>query len=168
MRNGHRLSIEEFRCRYCLRSPQRPSSPSEQRRLSKADGLRVLCHAPARGVLLGAPPYSRIDQGKHRYLWVIDANGIPYIRESPIQAICNDKPKHTNLTGGGEAYLGGELWFKSCTDLYVSGGSGRYPPIDGDQLDCAVQVFRDFDYDVTSLGWDEGTDTARRYREEAS
>lgn len=118
-------------------------------------------------VWLGTPPYSRTDQGEHRYLWVIDANGIPYIHESPIQTICGNPPKHTNLTGGGKAYLGGELWFHSYTHLYVSGGSGRYPPINGDQLDCAVQVFRDFDYNVTSLGWDEGTDTARRYREQA-
>ena len=162
------MRIEEFRRRYYLRDPEKSSSPSEQQRLSEDDGLRVLCRAPARGVSLGAPPYSRTNQGKHRYLWVIDANRIPYIRESPIQAICNALPKHTNLTGGGKAYLGGELWFKSCTYLYVSGGSGRYPPIDGDQLDCAVQVFRDFCYDVTSLGWDEGADAAMRYREEAA
>ena len=36
--------------------------------------------------------------------------------------------------------------------LCVSGGSGRYPPTDSIQLDCAVQVFRNFGYDVTSLG----------------
>ena len=100
------------------------------------------------------------------YLWVIDdANGIPYVRETSISSIGGNFPKHTNLTGGGKAYLGGELWFDSCNSLYVSGGSGRYPPVDCVQLDCAVQVFRDFGYDVTSLGWDEETDTARRYRE---
>ena len=163
-----RTPIDGFRCRYSLRPPQWPPSPSEKHQLSAADGLRALCRAPAREVLWGTPPRSRSDPGQHRYLWVIDANGIPYIRESPIQAICHRLPKHTNLTGGGSAYLGGELWFGSCTHLYVSGGSGRYPPIDSGQLDCAVQVFRDFGYHVTSLGWDEGTDSARRFREEAA
>ena len=167
MQNGHRLRINEFRRRYRLRPPERPPSLSEKRRLSEVDGLRALCRAPACMVSLGTPPRSRTD-GENRYLWVIDANGIPYIHESPVQAICNNLPKHTNLTGGGEAYVGGELWFVSETHLYVSGGSGRYPPIDGGQLDCAVQVFRDFDYDVTSLGWDEGTGGARRYLEETA
>ena len=168
MQNGHRLLIDEFRRRYSLQRPRRLPSPLEQCQLSEADGLRVLCHAPARAVSLGTPPYSRTDQGEHRYLWVIDVNGIPYIHEAPVQAIRDNLPKHTNLTGGGEAYLGGELWFDSHTHLYVSGGSGRYPPINDGQLNCAVQVFRDFDYDATSLGWDEGTGSARRYREEAA
>ncbi len=43
-------------------------------------------------------------------------------------------PKHTNLTGGGRAYLGGELWFTNNSEVYVSGGSGRYPPSDERQL----------------------------------
>ena len=166
MQNGHRLRINEFRRRYRLRSPAWLPSPSEKRRLSEVDGLRALCNAPACMVLLGTPPYSRTDQGKNRYFRVIDANGIPYIHEFSVRAICNNLPKHTNLTGGGKVYLGGELWFVSPTGLYVSGGSGRYPPINRDQLDCAVRVFRDLDYDVISLGWDEGTGGARRYREE--
>ena len=63
-------------------------------------------------------------------------------------------PKHTNLTGGGEAYVGGELWFASNDSLYVSGGSGRYPPIDSRQLEQAVGVFRHYGYEARSLGWD--------------
>lgn len=72
-------------------------------------------------------------------------------------------PKHTNLTGGGEAYLGGELWFFSVSRIYVSGGSGRYPPADARQLADAVLVFETLDYDVESLGWD--VDAAKRYLE---
>lgn len=165
MPNGPRLLLDDFRCRYLLRCPEKKSPPQNwKRQLASADGLRVLKHAPAQGVSLGTPRSSRTD-GKHCYLWVIDANGIPYIHESPIQAICGNLPKHTNLTGGGKAYLGGELWFETDSCLCVSGGSGRYPPIDSDQLDCAVRVFRDFGYDVTSLGWDAGTGKAKRYRE---
>ena len=70
--------------------------------------------------------------------------------------------KHTNLTGGGEAYLGGELWFTSETSLYLSGGSGRYPPRDATQLEEATEVFRSFGYEVISLGWDHEARRALR------
>ena len=165
MPNGPRLPLDDFRRRYSLRDPERTSSLWESQQLHEADGLRALDRAPAQGVSLGTPPYSLDEQSTHRYLWVIDANGIPYICEERICSIANNFPKHTNLTGGGKAYLGGELWFESDSRLCVSGGSGRYHPINSIQLDCAVRVFRDFDYDVTSLGWDEGTDTAKRHRE---
>ena len=102
-----------------------------------------------------------MDDRTNRYLWVIDTRGVPYTLDAPISAI-GAVPKHTNLTGGGQAYLGGELWFVSGTAVYISGGSGRYPPIDAAQLDEAAQVFRAFGYDVTSLGWDSQRGQARR------
>ena len=57
------------------------------------------------------------------------------------------------------------MWFASSMALYISGGSGRYPPVDGTQLEEAVQVFHAFGYDVTSLGWNQGTGRARRVLE---
>ena len=74
--------------------------------------------------------------------------------EIAIVSIGDILPKHSNLTGSGEAYLGGELWFTSASSLYVSGGSGRYPPLNAAQLEEAVEVFESFGYEVTSLGWD--------------
>lgn len=94
--------------------------------------------------------------------------GIPYVIEMPIAAIGVSLPKHTNLTGGGEAYLGGELWFASASSLYVSGGSGRYRPIDSAQLAEATDVFRSFGYNVTSLGWDYVMDEAKRNLEDGA
>ena len=161
--------LDEFRGRYSPRPPRLPSSfsESELRKLTEVDGLRVLDHAPApEDILLGMPPRSRTANGRNRYLWVIDSNGVPYIREMSIPALegnTDNLPKHTNLTGGETAYVGGELWYRSCIDLYVSGGSGRYPPGDESQLDGAVGVFKGFGYDVTSLGWDEENRCARRY-----
>ena len=74
----------------------------------------------------------------------------------------NEFPKHTNLTGGGPAYAGGELWFETEESLFVSGGSGRYEPIDAEQLEEAVSVFGAYGYTVTSLGWDISMDKPRR------
>ena len=77
-------------------------------------------------------------------------------------------PKHTNLTGGGGAYLGGQMWFASEEALYVSGGSGRYPPTDRRQLEEAVQVIESFGYEVISFGWNPETGMARRFWEGAA
>ena len=119
--------------------------------------------APASGVKCGAPPLTQHGVSK-KYLWVIDTRGIPYVFEIDI-ALIGAVPKHTNLTGGGEAYLGGELWFASESTLYLSGGSGRYPPRDATQLEEATNVFKSFGYDVTSLGWDYQEGKAKRYLE---
>ena len=103
-------------------------------------GLRRLHQAPAIDILIGAPPRARNDS-RNRYLWVIDDTGIPYILEAQLLALNGELPKHTNLTGGGRAYLGGELWFSDRSSLFMSGGSGRYPPANAEQLDDAAQVF---------------------------
>ena len=58
--------------------------------------------------------------------------------------------------------MGGELWFSSGRDMYVSGGSGRYPPRDEGQMKAAVGVFEGYNYIVTSLGWDTETGRAER------
>ncbi len=47
--------------------------------------------------------------------------------------------------------------------MYVSGGSGRYPPADARQLADAVDVFRSYGYKVTSLGWDIESGYANRF-----
>ncbi len=40
---------------------------------------------------------------------------------------------------GKPAYVGGELWFSGATCMFVSGGSGRFPPQDEEQLDKAIE-----------------------------
>ena len=60
---------------------------------------------------------------------MINDEGVPFIKEMPIPALNSEFPKHTNLTGGQPAYVGGELRFPTGESLFVSGGSGRYNPI---------------------------------------
>ena len=130
--------------------------------LTENDGVALLQEAPAPDVVFGSPPLSEEDLGSNRYLWVIDQRGIPYIIERHLTTIAGELPKHTNLTGGRTAYMGGELWFSSKFDLFVSGGSGRYPPKGPRQLEDAVGVFESYQYSVTSLGWDFQNDRAWR------
>ena len=155
--------LGSFRERHHLQHPRFCGNDMERKQLDKKEGLRLLESAPATDILTGRPPLSQNESGCCRYLWVIDAKGIPYIIESPIKAMGYQMPKHSNLTGGREAYLGGEMWFASQESLYISGGSGRYPPSDEQQLREAAEVFESFDYAVESLGWDKDTGYARRY-----
>ena len=160
-------ALDDFRCRYDLRPPEFIHHQREVVQLDLDSGLRLLEPAPATGISTGTPPSSIADDPNNRYLWVIDERGIPYIIESPIAVIGHKLPKHTNLAGGGDAYLGGEMWFSSTISIYVSGGSGRYPPLDGLQLEEATGVFNAFGYNVTSLGWDENAGRALRLLEAA-
>ena len=127
-------------------------------------GFQRLSAAPATNIQPGNPPVSKNELGANTYIWVIDQTGVPYIIEAGIGPLQGAVPKHTNLTGDKAAYLGGQLWFKNKSFLYVSGGSGRYPPVCERQLQDAVKVFEDFSYRVESLGWDEETG-AKRYLE---
>lgn len=153
-----------FRGQYQARGPYIKPQGDEAVQLTPSSGFRLLPVAPAQNVVLGYPPKAR--QGSHnRYLWVINYAGIPFIQEISIPALNGQMPKHTNLTGGRPAYIGGELWFETDARLFVSGGSGRYPPDGAGQLADSVGVFESYQYAVTSLGWDEEIDKARRILE---
>ena len=154
--------LVKFREKYKPQKPLRPSTADESLLLDSLGGFRLLEHAPTKNVYFGNPPATRRSKGAHRYLWVISEAGVPFIKESPVLALKGQIPKHTNLTGGQPAYVGGELWFETTERLFVSGGSGRYPPNNADQLADAVGVFEAYRYQVTSLGWDYETDNAKR------
>lgn len=153
-----------FRARYQARGPRIQPAGVEAVLLPPSSGFTLLPAAPAQGVAFGHPPNSR-RSGRNRYLWVINDAGIPFIKEIPIAALNGREPKHTNLTGGSPAYIGGELWFETNTQLFVSGGSGRYPPYGAEQLADAVNVFEAYQYAVISLGWNEEEGEAMRILE---
>ncbi len=117
------------------------------------DDIRFLGTAPAGEMELGVPPRPNV-AGVYTYLWVIDDRGVPYILDLAHPALGDQRPKHTNLTGGGEAYVGGEMWFETDSSLWVSGKSGRYGPRYPALLQDSISVFRSYGYRVQSLGWD--------------
>lgn len=164
--SGQALGIPDellrFWRRFRARGPSTIGQAHENQLLDAADGIRILDYAPATDVDIGSPPRSQVDPGSHRYLRVISDDGIPFIKEAPILLLNSQLPKHANLTGGQLAYVGGELWFAADDSVFVSGGSGRYSPIDEEQLKEAVRVFEAYKYAVTSLGWDADNNIARR------
>lgn len=157
-------ALADFRSCYPLRPPCYPQGriDSECRQIA---GFRLLKEAPVTNFQQGHPPLARKERGTNTYIWVIDSKGVPYIIEADLQQLEWQLPKHTNLTGDGEAYVGGELWFRNGSFLYVSGGSGRYPPLSERQLEDAVGVFEAFSYEVRSLGWHEQSGPLRHLEE---
>ena len=77
----------------------------------------------------------------HRYIWVIDSTGIPYILECGQSTPAGHVPKHSNLTGGMPASMGGELWFETRCSLF--------PPRDEQQLADTATVLEDYGYGIT-------------------
>ena len=164
MTNGSQ-TLEDFSRRYALRAPQYPPLRGRiESECVQIEGLLLLAEAPVANFQQGYPPLARSEQGTNTYIWVIDLTGVPYIIGVHLKTLGGERPRHTNLTGDKDAYVGGELWFRTESSLYISGGSGRYPPLCEDQLKDAVTVFEAFGYEVISLGWD-GTG-AKRYLEE--
>lgn len=67
--------------------------------------------------------------------------------------------KHTNLTGGGAAFAGGELMILDDHTVVVNGDSGRYGPRDEREMNAVLRAFRDSGHRVYTTGYD--TDSGR-------
>ena len=154
-------ALQSFRSQYTALAPVAGTVDADWQLISLSSYLRRLTPAPASCVIEGSPPY-HYHETTHRYIWVIDDTGIPYILENKVEILGNEVPKHTNLTAGEAAYIGGEIWFRNASSIYLSGGSGRYPPRSEQHLADAVNVFQDYGYEVRSLGWNRDTNKAKR------
>ena len=113
-----------------LYPPQAPAksadAPDAHRQLEAPDGVGTLPSC-AETMVAGR----RAGQRDGRHLWVIVPDAVrvileiaPDVRPPPLSL---GVAKHTNLTGGGEAACGGELWIDPADNrkLYANGGSGR-------------------------------------------
>ena len=138
-----------------------PYPPAELAPVSEADGLLLLNKVPDR-LPRGRPRRSHQEAGENCHLWVIDDRGRPCISEAPLRRLGGNQLRHTNLTGGGEASIGGEIWFDDLPRVYLSGSSGRYPPTGPEHLKAAEDLFRAVGFDVVGLGWDEETNQPMR------
>ena len=160
---------EETLCDFLERYPPRPYRrrgaadypAAELERVTTADGLFCLNEVPKQAPL-GTPRQSSQSDGVNCHLWVIDERGRPCISQAPLPRLGPKELHHTNLTGGGKASIGGEIWFGTLPFAYLSGSSGRYPPTGPGHLEDAERLFRAVGFDVHSLGWDPETDSPRR------
>lgn len=156
--------LREFLERYPSRPYQPPDSPypdSQLEQVGPADGLWYLNEVPDTAPK-GDPRTVHEDDGKNCHLWVIDERGRPCISQMPPARLSDGKLHHTNLTGGGGASVGGEVWFGEPPRIYLSGSSGRYPPRHSEHLEDAERLFREVGFDVVSLGWDSEAEKPQR------
>lgn len=155
-----------------------PVRPYEDSRIGGPDELRDVTQelevalfrmAPIVSWIEGAPPVGT-KAGGQKYLWVIRSSGMPYAQESGplgLSIAGRGRLAHTNLTGGEDAHCGGELWFRGECDIWLTGGSGRYPPRCQEELEAVVAAICCAGYTVRSAGWsDEICGPARYFRED--
>ena len=152
------VAVREFLHQYPPRPYRHRQSgdypPHELEPVHPADGLRHLNEVPT-AVARGNPRLTNDDDGENCHLWVIDERGRLCISQNPIPRLGDSNLHHTNLTGGGEASIGGEIWFNELPRVYLSGSSGRYPPEHAEHLEDAEQLFAAAGFDVQPLGWDQ-------------
>lgn len=72
--------------------------------------------------------------------------------------LASKKVKHSNLTGGGHAYSGGEFVPVDSETLIINGCSGRYGSKTPQEFEAFVRAFRNSGYHVWSMGWDTDGD----------
>ena len=106
-------------------------------------------------VSIASGPFSEDQAIVGRHLWVIGPDQVPYALEACSfgKSLESAVIKHTNLTGGGSAHCGGELWFRHDSKIVINGASGRYGPTDLEALMSAARAFRDCGYEVGVVGW---------------
>jgi hypothetical protein len=84
------------------------------------------------------------------FLWVIDDTSIKMIREKTRNVLRTLAPEyvcHTNLTGGGKAFVGGELFFGEDGSIYINPFSDRYGKPSPQQWQTALNYFRRVGYE---------------------
>ena len=157
-------TFENYRQEYDRRHPKKYDNDDEIRLLDHTEGVEQFENAPLQiGPRHMIQSATDLDVGK-KFLWIIRDCDLPFLREQAdiAQELESRRCTHTNLTGGDEAYCGGEVWFAAKNRLIINGGSGRYPPNDDEELATVVSSFKSAGYEVCSMGWDEGIDGPAR------
>ena len=65
--------------------------------------------------------------------------------------------KHSNLTGGGTAHVGGEVIFLDRATIALTGSSGRYRLRSAAEMSDIESAFLGSGYNVWSMGYNEDT-----------
>ena len=103
-----------------------------------------------------ADPTNKEILKNNKYLWVIDKDGLKIVRENQeySAAIERLQPSHTNLTGGGDAYSAGEVWFLGNGKVRLNAASRAYGqghdtmPLTALEYQLSVDVWEEIGYSV--------------------
>ena len=164
--SGANNSFAAYRTKYASRDPDLSNMrfADELRLLTPADGYEELSFPPCAAAKTGAAPRKEREAEVTKYLWVVAPTAVPFALELlPDVRFERGRLSHTNLTGGGPAHSGGEMWFTDHSIIIMNGGSGRYPPRSVDELDEVAKAFKSVGYKVAHMGWDNETSSPARY-----
>lgn len=146
--------------RVMIGSPRLPaiSCPTdEMRQMVDADGLMKWVDGPDRGgARPPAAPLVTPAMEADRHLWAVRKSDVVHARENCPFGSTNAVGviKHTNLTGGAEAFASGELLFILKQSVIINGKSRRYGPRSESEMTAVAKAFRDSGYEVWSMGYD--------------
>src|SRR5882672_8818343 len=155
--------FDNYRSRYHARPPNldRQQFPDEVRLITAAEGLVDLTTAPTNAFQQGVPPGMQVTDSINKYLWVIGPGEVPVAIEGPRpeRQVQRGSLSHTNLTGGGNAHCGGELWFIDDSTVIINGASSRYAPRGASELNEIAVSFKACGYRTATMGWNDETGT---------
>ncbi|QGM45094.1 hypothetical protein [Methylocystis heyeri] len=100
-----------------------------------------------------------------RHLWVVTTENVHYAPEACDFGKCRGAgaTKHSNLTGGGRAFVGGELVFLEADTIAITGCSGRYRLRSGKEMAAIERAFVESGYNVWSMGYNEDTNRPHQF-----
>jgi hypothetical protein len=89
-------------------------------------------------------------------LWVVGVEDVVHAPKNCSFGLSRSRKelKHSNLTAGGLAYSGGELFVVDESTVVVNGDSGRYGPRNGDEMNNVLKAFLESGHRTYTTGYD--------------
>lgn len=111
---------------------------------------------PVAAVLRGEPRRDWTSRPAATHIWLVLYEDVRLALEEGTsgRTTARGRLAHTNLSGGSPAFAGGELWFRDESSVWLTGGSGRYPPRSAEELDDLSAAYRAAGFTVCCAGWD--------------
>lgn len=141
-------------------NPEAARYDGDADQMAPEDGLEQWIDGPVhepQAEPAGRPVVEEKSQGQR--IWVVTADDV---RHAPEACAFGEKrgagvTKHSNLTGGGSAFVGGEVVFLDEGSIVITGSSGRYRLRSGAELKAIETAFAESGYNVWSMGYNQDT-----------
>ncbi|WP_219132532.1 hypothetical protein [Janthinobacterium sp. UMAB-60] len=142
--------------------PENLISNSDQKvQISEGDGLKFLNDGAKstqkKSEDSNMQPLITGDMVQGQHLWVVRSEDVVHAEEQCEfgKKLESKIIKHTNLTGGGKAFSGGEIIFLNDCQIIINGCSGRYGPKSEEEMLSIAMAFSDSGYLVWNMGYDD-------------
>lgn len=129
--------------------------------MTRSQGLLEYCIAPTSNTVTTTCGPHEDNASIGRYLWALTVSDIPHAVEACAfgEKLISGEIKHSNLTGGSDAFAGGELWFRDDQTIIINFKSGRYGlnGLNAEEKKLAEDIINAFvldNYAIAFTGWD--------------